>query len=39
MNYKACSCPFYWKSLLFIASGGEKLGHISLDAFADFWKK
>nr|CAG4635919.1 EOG090X00JH [Eubosmina coregoni]SVE69625.1 EOG090X00JH [Eubosmina coregoni] len=35
----ACGCPFYWKSILFIASGGEKLGNVSLDTFADFWKK
>jgi len=36
---QACGCPFYWKSLLFLATGGEKLGHVTFDTFSDFWKK
>nr|CAG4646793.1 EOG090X00JH [Megafenestra aurita]SVE92215.1 EOG090X00JH [Megafenestra aurita] len=36
---KACGCPYYWKAILFIASGGEKLGHVTLETFTDFWAK
>nr|CAG4647646.1 EOG090X00JH [Moina brachiata]SVE92839.1 EOG090X00JH [Moina brachiata] len=35
----ACGCPLYWKSVLFIASGGEAAGHVTRDAFLEFWKK
>jgi serine/threonine-protein phosphatase 2A regulatory subunit B'' len=37
--FQACGCPYYWKAILFIASGGEKLGHVTLETFTDFWGK
>ncbi|XP_049799692.1 uncharacterized protein LOC126234997 [Schistocerca nitens] len=36
---KACDCPLYWKVPLFIAAGGEKLGHVEANSFIDFWKQ
>ncbi|XP_064639138.1 serine/threonine-protein phosphatase 2A regulatory subunit B'' subunit beta-like isoform X2 [Lineus longissimus] len=36
---KACGLPFYWKGPLFIASGGEKSGHVTLQNFTAMWKK
>nr|CAD7403656.1 unnamed protein product [Timema cristinae] len=36
---KACDCPLYWKMPLFVATGGEKLGHVESNTFLDFWKK
>nr|CAD7424052.1 unnamed protein product [Timema monikensis] len=39
VNLQACDCPLYWKMPLFVATGGEKLGHVESNTFLDFWKK
>ncbi|XP_041354697.1 serine/threonine-protein phosphatase 2A regulatory subunit B'' subunit beta-like isoform X2 [Gigantopelta aegis] len=36
---KACGLPFYWKSMLFHASGGRELGFITLQAFTAMWRQ
>lgn len=36
---KALSFPLYWKSMLFRAAGGEKLGYITFQMFSSMWKK
>ncbi|XP_039295661.1 uncharacterized protein LOC111055503 isoform X2 [Nilaparvata lugens] len=35
---KAAGCPLYWKAPLFIACGGEKLGHVEVNTFIDYWR-
>lgn len=35
---KACELPLYWKTPLFLAAGGEKLGHVDARNFIEFWK-
>ncbi|XP_014671931.1 PREDICTED: serine/threonine-protein phosphatase 2A regulatory subunit B'' subunit beta-like isoform X2 [Priapulus caudatus] len=36
---KACGCPLYWKVPLYLAAGGEKHGHVTVQTFTAFWKK
>lgn len=36
---KALSFPLYWKSMLFRAAGGEKLGYITFQMFSSMWRK
>ncbi|KAB7495502.1 Serine/threonine-protein phosphatase 2A regulatory subunit B'' subunit alpha [Armadillidium nasatum] len=36
---RACQLPLYWKAPLFIAAGGEKLGHLTEEQFIDYWNR
>ncbi|KAK8749752.1 hypothetical protein OTU49_015522 [Cherax quadricarinatus] len=36
---RACQLPLYWKAPLFIAAGGDKLGYLTQEQFADYWSR
>ncbi|XP_054022405.1 serine/threonine-protein phosphatase 2A regulatory subunit B'' subunit alpha isoform X2 [Dryobates pubescens] len=36
---KTCDCPLYWKAPMFIASGGERTGCVSVHSFVSMWRK
>ncbi|XP_054241883.1 serine/threonine-protein phosphatase 2A regulatory subunit B'' subunit alpha isoform X1 [Indicator indicator] len=36
---KICDCPLYWKAPMFIASGGERTGCVSVHSFVSMWRK
>ncbi|XP_077205328.1 serine/threonine-protein phosphatase 2A regulatory subunit B'' subunit alpha isoform X1 [Paroedura picta] len=36
---KICCCPLYWKAPMFIASGGERTGFVSVHSFVAMWRK
>ncbi|KAA0719205.1 PP2A subunit B isoform PR72/PR130 [Triplophysa tibetana] len=36
---KACGCPLYWKSTMFICAGGERTGFVSVHSFIATWRK
>ncbi|XP_010899685.1 serine/threonine-protein phosphatase 2A regulatory subunit B'' subunit beta isoform X2 [Esox lucius] len=36
---KACECPLYWKAPLFISSGGDRTGFVSVHKFVAMWRK
>ncbi|NXI40860.1 P2R3A phosphatase, partial [Galbula dea] len=36
---KICGCPLYWKAPMFIASGGERNGCVSVHSFVSMWRK
>ncbi|XP_043117630.1 serine/threonine-protein phosphatase 2A regulatory subunit B'' subunit alpha isoform X2 [Puntigrus tetrazona] len=36
---KACGCPLYWKSPMFICAGGERTGFVSVHSFIATWRK
>ncbi|TRY58942.1 hypothetical protein DNTS_033917 [Danionella cerebrum] len=36
---KACGCPLYWKAPMFICTGGERTGFVSVHSFIATWRK
>ncbi|OXB83438.1 UNVERIFIED_CONTAM: hypothetical protein H355_006285 [Colinus virginianus] len=36
---KVCGCPLYWKAPMFIASGGQRTGCVSVHSFVSLWRK
>ncbi|KAG1969642.1 serine/threonine-protein phosphatase 2A regulatory subunit B'' subunit alpha [Pimephales promelas] len=36
---KACGCPLYWKSPMFICAGGERTGFVSVHSFIATFRK
>ncbi|CAH1782221.1 unnamed protein product [Owenia fusiformis] len=36
---KTCGLPYYWRHLIYSASGGDKLGYITFSSFSTMWKR